>query len=84
MQDEELHKYEKYKTIKSKAQAIANTKEFVLRFEPSLYVLAFTTMKDFTIYYWILHKGTLQQGITTTGVHNSPTHSSRPAVAQSQ
>jgi len=48
MQDEELHKYEKYKTIKSKAQAIANTKEFVLRFEPSLYVLAFTTMKDFT------------------------------------
>jgi len=49
MQDEQLHKYEKYKTLESKTQAIANTKEFVSRFEPLLYVPAFTTMKDFTI-----------------------------------
>ena len=33
--------------------------EFVSRFEPLLYVPAFTTMKDFTIHYNIFHKGTL-------------------------
>jgi len=49
MQDEQLHKYEKRKTIESKTQAIANTKEFIPKFEPLLYVPAFTTMKDFAI-----------------------------------
>ena len=34
---------------KSKTQAIINTREFGPRFEPPLYVPAFTTMKDFTI-----------------------------------
>jgi len=33
----------------SKTQAIANTKKFVPRFEPLLYIPTFTIMKDFTI-----------------------------------
>ena len=35
------------KIIKSKRKSIANTRESVSRFEPLLYVPAFTTMKDF-------------------------------------
>ena len=35
------------KTIRSKRKSIVNMREFVSRFEPLLYVPAFTTMKDF-------------------------------------
>ena len=35
------------KTTRGKRKSIANAREFVSRFEPLLYVPAFTTMKDF-------------------------------------
>ena len=47
------------KAIKSKKKSIANTGEFVSRFEPLLYVPAFTTMKD--SHY--IHKGNFHIGI---------------------
>ena len=38
-------------------------KKIYSRFEPPLYVPAFTTVKDFTIHNRIFYKGTLQKGI---------------------
>ena len=46
------------KAIKSRNKSIANTREFVSRFEPLLYIPAFTTMKDF--HY--IHKGNFHTG----------------------
>ena len=48
------------KAIKRKKKSIANTREFVSRFEPLLHIPAFTTMKDFHyIYRGNFHTGTL-------------------------
>ena len=48
----------KCKEIRSKIKLNANTREFVSRFEPLLYIPAFTTMKDF--HY--IHKGNFYTG----------------------
>ena len=61
--------------IESKTQVITNTEEFVPRFEPPLYVPAFTTMKDS-----LSSKGSLTKGPYTT----PPTQPSTKEVAQSQ
>ena len=63
------------KTIESKTQEIANTKEFISRFEPLLYIPAFTTMKDSLSSKGSFTKGPytkeLQLGLHKTGVYNS-------------
>ena len=58
----------------SKTQAIVNTKEFILRFESPLYVLAFTTMKDF---HYNNHARSLGAATpTTSSLKNSWAHKS--------
>ena len=75
MQDEQLHKYKKSITIESKTQAITNTKKFVPRFEPPLYVPAFITMRISLSSKGSSTKGPytkkLQLGLHKIRVHNS-------------